>query len=326
MPLSQEITKQSFDVLTDRYSSNLSDRDIECFRAVNLLASADNVALHFQSTDITDLVMELVKNHEVILSIEQAAAAIYAQVKVKMDEESAVNQRQHNAQGRFDFNHLHRRDPRDQMQDHDMTRLLPKSYGDIEVFAVVNRFDPATALFQEAIFHALGNKAVNHLIIAVGPGHWRGVYLTKPIEDDDRYQLEIFDPYGPRGAETICEFILDLLDKSGVKEEQINIKFTGPVHKQKDSYACGDYTCAQSHRKMKQWGADPEAYNSFLIEALEVMGNKKNALRRVSRLVSSELAGALLQQQDAAPHEKSKNEKASELEERDEKLGASLTP
>jgi hypothetical protein len=299
MPLSLEITTESFNQLTDRYSATLDEAAVERFRMVNILAAERNVPLHLQSTQITDLLMKLVLSADASLTPDAVAEGIYAQLFVKLEEQTACNQRRHGAAGHFDPTPLYKRDLKDQMQDHDMTQLMPNSSQSIAVFSAVNRFDPASIeLQQDAIGLALANDDVKYLVFAVGPGHWRGVYLTKPTQENEFYYLELFDPYGPKGARAIRSFILNLLTCSGLDEDLVRVGFTGPDHPQQDSYACGDYTCAYSHKKMNAWGANLSPYHAYFTEALDVMGNKQNALRRVARLVSEDLAKSLKSRQD----------------------------
>ncbi|HHF7371915.1 TPA: hypothetical protein ACPSKD_003334 [Legionella anisa] len=73
-------------------------------------------------------------------------------------------------------------------------------------------------------------------------------------------------------------------------ESQVTIKTTGPTHPQTDAYACGDFTCAYSHKKMKELSAQDRAYNQNLITVLDSRGNKGDALRYASREESSKLA------------------------------------
>lgn len=288
MPLSQKIQSQSLNTLMANYSSKkLSLEGIERLKAINAMAAANDVALHMQSPKVIKLIGDQLEKLFPKSSRLNIITRIYSMVIEQMDRETDENKRKHRAQGHFDPQYIHQRSLRDQLQDHDMNRLMPKSQGDIEVLAPINRFDRSSELVQEGIATALKDKKINHVVIPIGPGHWRGIYLTKPADVKGKYQLELFDPYGPVGAEAIKQTTLDLLQKCGINKNQINIKTTGPTHPQQDGYACGDFTCAHSQQKMKAFGAT--AYNQDLINALERQGNKDDALRHTSRKVSQTL-------------------------------------
>jgi hypothetical protein len=203
-----------------------------------------------------------------------------------MASQSLVNRSRHLSQGRFDLTALHHRAIRDQMQDHDMTLIMPKSTGNISVFGVLNRFDPSSAdSIQDALASDLFNEAIGHIIIPVGPGHWRGVYLTKPSPELDEvlFDVELFDPYGPIGAASIDLYTLNLLANCGIPKELIKIRHTGPAHPQGDAYSCGDFTNAYSHKKMKEFGAPKGNYNENLVNTLENFGNIYDTLRFMTR-------------------------------------------
>ena len=290
MPLSQKIQNQSLQRLLFIYSKNkLTLEDKELLEAINTLAASNDVALGMQSRAVINLIGDQLKKRSPKSSGPNVAALIYSMVIEQMDRETDENKRKHSAQGQFDQKNIHQRNLHDQLQDHDITLLMPKSHGNIEVLAPVNRFDRSTEVVQEGIAVALKDKKINHVVIPIGPGHWRGTYLTKPVDVKGKYQLELFDPYGPHGAVAIKETILGLLKKCGINESQITITTTGPTHPQQDGYACGDFTCAHSHKKMKDFGAQATAYNPDLITALERQGNKEDSLRHASREVTKAL-------------------------------------
>lgn len=288
MPLSQEIQNQSLNTLMFNYSAKkLTHEGIERLKAINAMAASNDVALSMQSPKVIKLIGDQLEKYFPESPRPNVATLIYSMVIEQMDREADENKRKHQAQGHFSLQYIHQRTLRDQLQDHDINLLMPKSHGNIEVLAPVNRFDRSTEVVQEGIVTALKNKDINHIVIPIGPGHWRGIYLTKPVDVNSKYQLELFDPYGPVGADTIKQTTLNLLQKCGINKNQITIKTIGPTHPQQDGYACGDFTCAYSHKKMHEFGAT--TYNQNLITALEHQGNKEDSLRHASRKVSQTL-------------------------------------
>ncbi len=290
MALSQKIQNQSLQALTAAYSKKkLTPEQVQRLTALNTLAATNDVRLSQQSPRVINLVAAQLQKSFPKSSRKNVVDFMYSLVVEQMDRETDENKRQHGAQGRFDQKNIHQRGLRDQLQDHDMTLLMPKSHGNVEVLAPVNRFDRSTDVVQEGIAAALQDKRINHVVIPVGPGHWRGMYLTKPVDGKGNYQLELFDPYGSIGANAIKQLSLDLLQKCGIKPSQITIKTTGPTHPQTDGYACGDFTCAYSNKKMKEFGASDKHYNQALITALDLQGNKNDSLRQASRKVTQAL-------------------------------------
>jgi hypothetical protein len=287
MGLSQEIQAQSLDVLTKRYKLTTPSKKLQLLTAINTLAATHDVFLSSQSDEVIKLIG---KQLEKPFNEEVTAASIYSLVIEQMDRETEENRRRHRAQGHFDQKYIYQRTLRDELQDHDMSLLMPKSHGNIEVLAPVNRFDSGSIeAVREGITLALKEKHCDHIVIPIGPGHWRGIYLSKPVDATGKYLLELFDPYGPSGANAIRKITLDLLKKCGINENQITIKTTGPIHPQADGYACGDFTCAYSHKKMKEFGAKDKAYNQNLITVLDSHGNNQDLLRLASREVSKKL-------------------------------------
>ena len=281
MALSKELEKQSLNDLKMAYYANrLSKKQIAYLTEINKLAAGIDICLSRQSQAVITLILTQLQKSSI------DANKIHSLILEQLDRETDENKRRHQAQGHFNRENIHLRDFRSQLQDHDMSSLMPKSYDNIEVLAPINRFDRSTDLVQEGIAAALKDTHIRHIIIPVGPGHWRGVYLTKPVNDKDCFQLELFDPYGPSGANAIRQVSLGLLEKCGIKENRIEIKLTGPTHRQTDGYACGDFTCAHSHKKMQEFGATDTHYKQELITALEMHGNKDDFLRHTVREVS----------------------------------------
>ena len=287
MPITKEIEAWSLKELLNSMP-DLPESSKPTLMIVNQLIGS-KLALPLSRQSLA--VIQLLKDQLNTLSstpAEEAAELIFFLIKEQGERETEQNRLKHRRQGAFTFRQpIHQRSFRDQLQDDDMTSFMPKSEGNIEVLAALNRFDTgSTDALPEVIRSALKNKKLHHIIIPAGPGHWRGVYLTKPSEEGGKYQLELFDPYGPAGAHAITQIILGLLNKSGIKSAQINIGYTGPTHPQTDGYACGDYTCAHSHKKMKEFGAKKSKYNQEIIDALESQGNENGHLRTTVRKIS----------------------------------------
>lgn len=188
------------------------------------------------------------------------------------------------ANGRYNTQPLHLRALHDQLQDHDMGQLMPKSHDTVEVLAPFRAGDPGLFIAQtEGVGLALANHAIHHILMPIGPRHWRSMCLTKPTAESERYQLELFDPRGPNGAKCIKNNILALLSACGIEKENIDIHYTGPEKSQKDRYACGDFTCAYSHQKMRDLGVEATHYNQKLVHVYETYGNQRHSLRKASR-------------------------------------------
>ena len=286
MALSDKIKLESYNSLVRDYEGRLNETDKQLLGLINDFAADDDIALHLQNKTITDFLINQIKKakSEQNDDISGASNLIYGAVLNLMDSHSQSNRRSHSNQGRFDQSGLHLRSSRDQMQDHDMTLLMPKSTGNISVMAVLNRFDQSSAsAIQDVLASELFNEDIQHIIIPVGPGHWRGVYLTKPPEDEVFYELELFDPYGHSGASAIKDYTLKLLVNCGLNSEFIRINYSGPKHPQGDSYSCGDFTCAHSHKKMQELGAPKGSYNTNLIATLDNLGNRDDVLRMATR-------------------------------------------
>lgn len=288
MALSKEIQNKSLRSLIQKYARQLNETDKKLIELINNLAAADDIPLYAQNQNVINLLIKTIKDSQSEHSpdLEGTSYFIYGLITAEMEAQSEINRQRHLMQGRFDETALHLRTERDQMQDHDMTLLMPKSQGRIVVMAVLNRYDSHSA---NAIIDTLAsdvfNPEVHHIMIPIGPGHWRGVYLSKSRRSisDIVYDLELFDPYGPEGAAILDDYVLDLLNQCGVPKELVNIRHTGPKHPQGDAYSCGDFTCAYSHKKMKEFGAPEGSYNPILIDTLDNLGNEDNVLRMATR-------------------------------------------
>lgn len=298
MPISTELKKQSLKNVLSRYS--LTPDEQVLVAKVNGLAADADIKLDAQSQGFNSLLFTLVRETKVeSTNTDNLASEIFAKLNQLLEQETFINKQRHQQQGRFDSTGLYRRSLRDQMQDHDMVSMMPKSTGNIEVLGPVSQFDNlSTKIMQDSIQDALKNPKINHVVIPIGPDHWRGVYLTKPTGAEEKYQLELFDPYGGVRARAISHFVTDILTQAGIKNGQIEIKLTGPKIPQTDMYACGDFTCAYSHKKMQEFGAQPAHYNAALINVLDTEGNKHEALRKAIRNATQSLATAAVVRKD----------------------------
>lgn len=288
MALSSVIKLESYNSLVLRYTDQLNETDKQVLELINDIAAEDDIPLYKQHINITDHLIKLIKASQTEKNDDLLGTSflIYSLVTELMASQSVVNRNRHLSQGHFDLTALHHRAIRDQMQDHDMTLIMPKSTGNISVFAVLNRFDPSSAdSIHDVLASELFNDNIDHIIIPVGPGHWRGVYLTKPSPELDEvlFDVELFDPYGPTGAAALDAYTLNLLANCGIPKELINIRHTGPAHPQGDAYSCGDFTNAHSHKKMKEFGAPKGNYNENLVNTLENFGNIYDTLRFMTR-------------------------------------------
>lgn len=233
--------------------------------------------------------------------LDDFALGIYNTLEEIMDAEKLEQRKIFEDAGTFSTQPLHLRAPYVELQDDDMTKFMPSSNLKIEVHAPINRMDRSSfEVAIEGLKIAIANPEVEHIIVPVGPVHWRGVYLSKPSTKSPNYRLELFDPYGPQGTYTIDEVVLELLEAAGVNEKQIVIVRTGPEVEQEDGYACGDYTCAYSHKKMRDFGAAKGSYNEDLAGPVLENGNKNNQMRQAFCQLS---AGKLLEMGAAVPDE-----------------------
>ncbi|MFI4962871.1 MAG: hypothetical protein ACHP6H_03335 [Legionellales bacterium] len=276
-----------------RYTGKKDDVNVNCLlKHINQIAATRDVLLNEQTQTVLLILFKQLDMYDPdfgdSMSTEDFALGIYNELEAQMNKESDEARRRHAAQGSFSPTKIHLRSMRDQLQDNDMTRFMPKSLGAIEVLGAINQFDKANdAIAIEGLKHALKEGELRYIMAPVGPGHWRGIYITKPMNGTDKYILELFDPYGPKGAQAIEDFVLALLEKAGLSRDNIEIKYSGPIIPQADGYACGDFTCAYSHKKMQEWRA-PEniGYNPALIKVLDTKGNANAALRLAVRQIS----------------------------------------
>lgn len=294
MSLSKKIREASLDDLVARYSEQhtLTPAATDLLTAINLRAAENDIYLAHQSeTLISDVLQAVNKAVQEKKQRNTALDEIYELISQGLNKEGTKNRKDHKNQGTFDTNSLHLRSKRTQFQDHDMTLFTPKSWNNIEVLAVVIRNNKQSEdLAVEGIKTAIHDPKKKHIIIAVGPGHYRLISITKPAPGE-QYQIDLFGPYGTNDARVIQGMALKWLKQCGINQAQIaKPKLEAPKHTQTDGYACGDYTCAHSHRKMKEFGAPTSAYDEHLIAALDAQGNRNDALREVFRQKSQDPA------------------------------------
>ncbi|WP_298627568.1 DUF456 domain-containing protein [uncultured Legionella sp.] len=305
MALTAEIQRKSYNALLLRFKAQLNETDEQLLSLINDIAAANNIALNRQNDGTLNQLIKLIKSSksEKNKDLTETAFMIYNLITELMAEQSAQNLKKHLSAGRFDLTPLHLRTLRDQMQDHDMSLSMPRSTGTISVLAVLNQHDPGSAFaIQDTLASELFNEEIRHIIIPIGPGHWRGMYLTKPLEDGLFYDLELFDPYGPAGAYAIDSYTLNLLEQCNLPREFIRIRHTGPAHPQGDAYSCGDFTNAYSHKKMKEFGASEVHYNETLVATLDNFGNKDNVLRFMTREETKKLSEAIVVKSEPMNH------------------------
>jgi len=292
MPLRKQITENSLNYLLLTRPEFM--HNVGLLTEVNKIAALADIPLSMQSNTVLTELFNQFKNLKSNLDIQSSAQQIYGALNEIMDRETFSNQQQHQQQGHFDLIGLHKRATIDQLQDHDMTRLMPRPTGNIEVLASVNRFSPSSAnATSEGIIAALNDQKINHIFIPVGPGHWRGVYLTKPSNLGENFKVEIFDPMGPTGAETIRQpFVEDLLGMVNIAPNKCDYSYSGPPIRQTDGYACGDFVCAYSHTMMQKFQAPVTQFGQELIDVLENNGNDNGELRAASRKISAQIEAA----------------------------------
>ena len=288
MPLSESVIHDSYGNIITSHGFNSKESDLVA--QINRIAAQLDIRLDGQSLKFNALLYKLVHAKKIESSnLSEAANEIFQKLNELLDKEGHIARQTHKAQGIFDTTPLDQRALRDQMQDHDVTRLMPKSSAGFEVLAPTNRFDSeSTVLMCEGIQIALKDESIDHIVIPLGPGHWRGVYLTKPTPPDDKYRLELFDPYGGKNARIILPYVTEVLEQCGISLDKLDIEPTGPVIPQEDGYACGDFLCAYSHKKMKELGAND--CDQEFIRVLDEVGNEGDALRSFSRAKISGIA------------------------------------
>ena len=284
--LSEEMKVQSFLFLRAEYGPLEKNQDC-LLEEINALAAEDGVLLSGRTPIVKQFIINEIKKKP-----PQSVDFIDDSMKAKEKQDDAQqNPSIASALVGFHSSFLNQRgtetsqEQSEWMQDHDMTRIMPTSYLNIAVTAPICTGKAALVVqtniaIKEAVLLLSIEDNIKHIIIPVGPGHWRGIYLTKPEQNqtDSKYKLEIFDSFGSESARKITDFVLEFLDVTGVT---LTPEYKGPSVNQADGYSCGDYVCAYSHQKMKEFGATKEAYNQDLIDALQA-GNANHSLRKAT--------------------------------------------
>ncbi len=286
MAIESEIRQKSLAELIKKHKVS-TPAAIEFITDVNQFAADAGITLSRQSPKTQRLIQKALTAK----AYEHADAAhdLFIQIHDQGIRETVGNQTGHRNQGRFNTTPLHTRAFRDQLQDHDVAQLIPQSHANIVVIDSCNQYDGSSIQSQRVGFEeALANPEKKHILMPIGPGHWRSLCLTKPTAGDQKYALEIFDPYGSKGAETIKKFALEFLKQCGLDSKNIRISYTGPRKPQKDGYACGDFTCSYINQKVRDLGG--QHYNAALIATYEAEGNHNDALRRTSRAESQKIS------------------------------------
>lgn len=302
MALDLELTASILQILRSRFLSHeLSTRADERLVALNNLAASRDVDLSAQSDTVTTLIISQLEKPS-SLNLDDTVNSIYLVIEEQMARETHENRRTHNAQGQFSKKRIHRRPLNGELDDGDMSMIMPPSDESISVLAPINRFDTSLEAVQHGIKDGLNNNKVHTIIFPVGPGHWRGVVLKKPPGSNENYQIELFDPYGPSGAATIEQIVLKLVNECGIDKNKITVTTTGPSKPQRDGFSCGDYVLAYMHQQMQKLGAPETTYNTDLISIYESHGNNENnGLRHEIRAISCKLSEQALSSRSSAP-------------------------
>lgn len=175
---------------------------------------------------------------------------------------------------------LYDRPQNDPMNEHDMLDVMPTSCDHIEVLAALSTNNVESNWGDiEQIKRCINDPQIKHIIIPLGPEHWRGIYLTKPVSNNESeaYKLDIFDSFGEDSAKTILPFINDILENCNILDKTTKV-YNQLIIPNNNIYACGDFVCGYSHLKMRQFHAESTHYNNKLIAELKT-GNESERLR-----------------------------------------------
>lgn len=287
MAISVELQEESYKTLIRTYSNRLKEEQYKILDEIVKLAAAEDIHLCRQEKLLlNEIISDIVKANK-------DAKAIYDNFKKKYDNLSLVNQKIHQTRRGYSNLPLHLRwnQDRELLQDHDMTLLMPNSTETITILAPVDTAQIQTLeAIQIGIQKALEDKSIQHIFMAIGPGHWRGFYLTKLSAESATYELELFDSFGPNGAKYIENFVFSkLLQPLNIQKNQVQISHTGPKVIQKDCYSCGDFVIAHTHEKMRDKGAAESDYNASFIEAIKTSNQLRAVtIKETKQLQSSE--------------------------------------
>lgn len=300
MPLNADSTKKSLDCLsnTPRFTA-MSQKDhtkrLSVLKKINSFCARESVALNRQSEKCLDILYSGLAQMSA-QDEDTIAEQIFQAIEEQLNIESGRNQVATRSAGAFNGALIHRRGIFEQLEDHDMTALMPKTSKTIDVLAPVDQQQPIAPII-EGLRQAISNEQIKHIFIAIGPNHWRGVYITKPTPPDQTYHVELFDPFGTPASQRdkgLQTFVMGLLRNVRININKNELRHTGPRIPQKDGYACGDFVCAYSHLKM-QLIDNTARVNQTLINALsQGNGNSRDnhPLRDAIRAESQKLSAA----------------------------------
>ncbi len=281
----ENIAKKSLEKLLLRYPAKKPATEAlqALLEDIALTAAFHGTPIDSQSETFLTMLFEQLEEHQNNIGVH-TSQYIFSKLIEIIDEETTEAKREHALHGGYSAVKVHRRAFSSWLEDHDVNALMPESTDNVAVIASVDRFATRThESAREAIQMALNNEDVTHVFMPIGPGHWRGFYLSKPVNTQNKYSLELFDPYGPDGAKSIESFAVNVLLKPIIPANMLDILFTGPNRPQADGYACGDFTCAYSHKKMKEFDETAGVHNEDFITVLDSEGNASDALRHKTR-------------------------------------------
>jgi hypothetical protein len=162
----------------------------------------------------------------------------------------------------------------------------------INILDPLNQFDISAQLMIEAAGNALQKEDVEHVMFAVGPGHWYWVTISKTGNLAQPFAVEVFDP-NCRASSHIYQFLDMALAHIGI-DSYLKTPFVnnGLIKPQSDGYSCGYYAASYAHLKVKQIvDAQNERLaaqelpliahncNEQMINALKIHGNRDHYLR-----------------------------------------------
>lgn len=275
MPLSPELKTQIIDeIQLDTY---FQKKDASLITAVVEVACSNNVRITLEHQATKDILYENIPIYRDLPEneISKIAQNIFYQINHAMTNDKSASILANN--GSYSSKPTHERERNTWLEDHDLLHFMPKSIGNIDVLAPMDRNLPIQNMIS-FLSPSLTNPNIQHLLFPLGPGHWRSIALTKPSANNPRYMLEIFDSFGKESAETVQKYLLSILSQCGISTKEIDVKLSTCAVPQKDTFSCGDFTCAYSHQKMLDFGAPAENVNMVLINALNT-GNQNNNLR-----------------------------------------------
>lgn len=194
------------------------------------------------------------------------------------------------ANGQFDSIPLHLKSGPVELTDKDVTKLMPSSAGNIEVLAAIHLSSTKSSIpVLDQVINSFVNRDIGHIVLPVGPGHWRGVHISKPTEDNPNYHVEVSDSMGVDSAQRINGLIKEIFSSQGI--ENYEVEYAAPKVPQKDAYSCGDFMCSYAHKKVQALAPDAGNTSLKMIEAYDTAnGNADAGLRGQIKKIDSSLA------------------------------------